>query len=83
MRRHLSERKEQILKKLKQYEQVRSVHRYSRRRKNLPTIGLIGYTNAGKSSLMNVLTKKGVLVEDKLFATLGTSVGTCRIDTGE
>jgi GTP-binding protein HflX len=38
------------------------------------TIGVVGYTNAGKSTLTNALTKKWVLAEDKLFATLGTSV---------
>lgn len=75
MRRHLFKRKGQIESKLKQYEQVRQVHREARIKRNLPTIGLVGYTNAGKSSLMNALTNKGVLVEDKLFATLGTDVG--------
>lgn len=41
-------------------------------RSELPTVSLVGYTNAGKSSLMNALTDAGVLVEDKLFATLDT-----------
>lgn len=70
MRRHLAKRKKQIEKELKQYQQVRSTHRDARKRRGLPTIGLVGYTNAGKSSIMNMLTNKGVLVEDKLFATL-------------
>jgi len=74
MRRHLAQRKQQITEKLKQYEQVRATHRQARRRCDMPTVGLVGYTNAGKSSLMNALTHKGVLVENKLFATLGTSV---------
>ena len=38
----------------------------------MPTVSLVGYTNAGKSTLMNALTDAGVLVEDKLFATLDT-----------
>lgn len=75
MRRHLDTRKKQIQKQLAKYEQVRETHRQSRKKKYLPTIGLVWYTNAGKSSLMNSLTNKWVLVEDKLFATLGTDVG--------
>lgn len=75
MRRHLATRKKQIEKELAHYEKVRATHRKSRKRKDLTTIGLVWYTNAGKSTLMNALTNKGVLVEDKLFATLGTDVG--------
>lgn len=80
MRRHLAERKAQIVKKIDHYGQVRATHRASRQKRLLPTFGLVGYTNAGKSTLMNALTHKGVLVEDKLFATLGTSVGKVWID---
>ncbi len=58
MRRHLSTRKEQIAKELAKYEQVRQVHRDARKRQDLSNVGLVGYTNAGKSSVMNVLTKK-------------------------
>lgn len=47
----------------------------------MPTIGIVGYTNAGKSSLLNALTNKGVLAENKLFATLGTNVGKCYLIT--
>lgn len=75
MRRHLDTRKKQIQKQLAKYEQVRETHRQSRKKKYLPTIWLVWYTNAGKSSLMNAITNKWVLVEDKLFATLGTDVG--------
>ncbi|MBP9779819.1 GTPase HflX [Candidatus Gracilibacteria bacterium] len=75
MKRHLKEKEEDIYFKLKTYERTRSLHRESRKRKGLKTFGIVGYTNAGKSSLFNILTKKGVLAEDKLFATLGTSVG--------
>ncbi len=74
MKRHLREREFKIIKKLKKYENVRSEHRKSRERKNLQTIWIVGYTNAWKSMLMNSLTNKWVLVENKLFATLGTSV---------
>ncbi len=75
MRRHLAERKAHIVRQLRQYEQVRATHRAARQKRDLATVGLVGYTNAGKSTLMNALTHKGVLVENKLFATLGTSVG--------
>lgn len=74
MKRHLRDQEIAIHEKLKTYEKTRTLHRENRKRKNLPTIGIVGYTNAGKSSLFNTLTKKWVLAEDKLFATLGTSV---------
>ncbi len=74
MRRHLAESKERIVKDLRQYAQVRATHRAARQNSSFSTIGLVGYTNAGKSTLMNALTHKGVLVENKLFATLWTSV---------
>lgn len=75
MKRHLENREKQIKKQLQHYAKVRAEHRKSRQKKWLPTIGIVGYTNAWKSSLLNVLTRKWVLSEDKLFATLGTSVG--------
>lgn len=75
MKRHLKEKERALLEKLKTYERTRGLHRDNRKRNNLKTIGIVGYTNAGKSSLFNTLTKKWVLAEDKLFATLGTSVG--------
>lgn len=75
MKRHLAERKAAIIKDLRQYEQVRATHRAARKQRDLPTVWLVWYTNAGKSTLMNALTHKGVLVENKLFATLWTSVG--------
>ena len=75
MKRHLREKELDIQKKLETYERTRALHRDSRKRKWLKTVWIVGYTNAGKSSLFNALTKKWVLAEDKLFATLGTSVG--------
>ena len=60
--------------KLKEYEKMRKLHREGRIRKGMPTVGIVWYTNAGKSSLLNSLTKKNVLAENKLFATLGTHV---------
>lgn len=74
MKRHLKERELHIKKDLEQYKKVRAEHRKARAKKWLNTVWIVGYTNAGKSSLMNFLTGKWVLSEDKLFATLGTSV---------
>jgi GTPase len=62
-----------LRKKLKQLHQVRETQRKARLGRNVPLICLIGYTNAGKSSIFNALTKSHVLAEDKLFATLDTT----------
>lgn len=75
MKRHLFTREKEIRKKLEWYKKVRETHRQWRKNKWLATVGIVGYTNAWKSSLLNILTGKWVLAEDKLFATLGTSVG--------
>ncbi len=75
MRRHLQLRREALETQLREYEKMRKLHRDSRKRKRLPTIGLVGYTNAGKSTLLHALTNKDAYQADKLFATLGTQVG--------
>lgn len=74
MKRHLQKKMQQIEEKLKNYEKVRKQHRNSRKKKWLDTVWIVWYTNAWKSSLLNALTWKGVIAEDKLFATLWTSV---------
>ncbi len=74
MKRHLKEKVLKIGKKLEEYEHMRKLHRESRIRKWMPTVGIVGYTNTGKSSLLNVLTRKWILAENKLFATLWTHV---------
>jgi len=61
--RHLKSEVEEIRKH-------RSLYRRKRKQMNIPTLALIGYTNAGKSTLLNLLSRAKVLVEDKLFATL-------------
>ena len=75
MKRHLRRREQKIKEKLKHYDLVQENHRKQRRSKDLKTVSLVGYTNAGKSTLLNTITKKGVYVADKLFATLETTVG--------
>jgi GTP-binding protein HflX len=74
MKRHLWNREKEIRKKLEWYSKVREIHRQARKKKWFLTVGIVGYTNAGKSTLLNSLTNKWVLSEDKLFATLSTSV---------
>ena len=75
MKRHLKKFEDSIAKDLEDCKKVRKLHRETRKRKDLKTIGIIGYTNAGKSSLLNALTQKGAYVANKLFATLDTRVG--------
>ena len=75
MKRHLSKREIQVKQELEKYSKVREQHRQWRAKKWMLTVWVVGYTNAGKSTLTNYYTKKWVLAEDKLFATLWTSVG--------
>jgi GTP-binding protein HflX len=62
-----------LKEQLEHVRQVRSTQRKDRKRAPVPNAAIVGYTNAGKSSLMRLLTGAGVLVEDKLFATLDTT----------
>ncbi len=74
MKRHLKEHEYKIINKLKHLEQVRTQHRERRARLDYKAVAIVGYTNAGKSSLMRALTKKDAYVANKLFATLDTHV---------
>lgn len=80
MKRHLKDKVRAVEKQLKEYEQMRELHRTRRKRVGLSVFGIVWYTNAGKSSLMRALCKKEAYVADKLFATLGTEVGKFYID---
>lgn len=75
MKRHLAKAEHRIQKELEACKKVRKLHRDSRKRKAFKTVGIIGYTNAGKTSLLNALTGKGAYAADKLFATLDTRIG--------
>lgn len=72
-RRILRARIDKLTKLLEQVRQQRKVQRQARQRGKIPTFAIVGYTNAGKSTLLNALTQAGVFVEDKLFATLDTT----------
>ncbi|MDR1558838.1 MAG: GTPase HflX [Clostridiales bacterium] len=72
-RRHIRARIAQLNGELKDIASRRALLRENRNRTGLPVISMVGYTNAGKSTLMNSLTGAGVLAEDKLFATLDTT----------
>ena len=69
-RRLLGDRVKQLQKRMKKVETQRSTARRSRQRNALPIVALVGYTNAGKSTLFNVLTGATVYAADQLFATL-------------
>ncbi len=63
----------QLKKELDDVKSQRETQRVARQRSGIPTFAIVGYTNAGKSTLLNALTQSEVLVEDKLFATLDTT----------
>ena len=70
----------QLKKKLKQLQRVRETQRKNRLSNAVPTVCLVGYTNAGKSTILNALTRAGVDAEDKPFATLDTTTRELYID---
>jgi len=80
MRRHLTEKSRQAKKRLEVLKKSREVQRKRRLQSKWPLICLVGYTNAGKSTILNSLTKSKVLAEDKLFATLDTTTRELFVD---
>lgn len=81
-RRVIRRRITQLRKELEEVRAHRSRYRARRRREGVPVVSIVGYTNAGKSTLLNALTDAGVLVEDKLFATLDPTTRRVRLPSG-
>ena len=82
-RRHMKEKVMSLERRLAEMEHNRAVMRAQRDRSGLAKIALVGYTNAGKSTLLNALTGAGVLSEDKLFATLDPTTRKMELPCGE
>ena len=73
-RRRINRRMAKLRRDLKDYDRVRRTKAKDRENRRVRTVALVGYTNAGKSSLLNAITDSDVLVEDRLFATLDPTV---------
>jgi GTP-binding protein HflX len=82
-RRRIRERIGSLKRRLKIVERTRTLQRKERDEVPFATVALVGYTNAGKSTLMNTLTRAGVFVEDKLFATLDPTTRALRLPNGD
>ena len=82
-RRLIHERISQLKAELKEVERHREVNRQQRSRAHTPVAAIVGYTNAGKSTLLNFLTGAGILAEDKLFATLDPTTRGLELPSGQ
>ncbi len=81
-RRRARERLTRLERELKELVKQRSRRRARRDDSGIPVVSIVGYTNAGKSTLLNTLTQAGVLAEDKLFATLDTKTRRLHLPSG-
>lgn len=81
-RRLIDERIIKIKKELAQTKRTRGLHRTARQRVPFPVVALVGYTNAGKSTLFNLLTKANVMAENLLFATLDPTMRQVKLPKG-
>jgi GTP-binding protein HflX len=82
-RRRITRRIAGLERQLKALEVKRGVQRKSRERSQVPSIALVGYTNAGKSTLLNALTEANALVQDRLFSTLDSKTKKLILSNGE
>lgn len=82
-RRHMKRRIDALKAELETVEKNRRTMRASRDRSGIPKVAIVGYTNAGKSTLLNTLTGAGILAEDKLFATLDPTTRKFTLPGGE
>ena len=81
-RRHVRRRITALEKQLKELEGQRDLLRSRRKKSGVPCVAIVGYTNVGKSTLLNALTNAGVLAEDKLFATLDPTARALELPDG-
>lgn len=82
-RRVIHERIGQLKSELETVVTHRELTRTQRSRSNIPVVAIVGYTNAGKSTLLNTLTGAGILAEDKLFATLDPTTRNLTLESGQ
>ena len=82
-RRLIRDRISQLNKELEDVKQSRETKRKQRSQNPIPVVSIVGYTNAGKSTLLNTLTDAGVLEEDKLFATLDPTTRNLTLESGQ
>ncbi len=82
-RRKVQERIDRLEQELEEVRRQRTTQRQGRRRHHWPLASIVGYTNAGKSTLFNALTRAGVLAEDRLFATLDPTTRRLRLPTNQ
>lgn len=82
-RRLVKDRIAQLRRELKEVTRHRELIRERRKKNQVPVVAIVGYTNAGKSTLLNTMTQAGVLEEDKLFATLDPTTRTLELESGQ